>query len=142
MTTADVVDNQRNLIMDEKPKRVDLFAWGADHVNPEKASDPDMMYDITGDDFIQYLCGLSYSDENICIITGLKVSCARMGKITETELNHPSILVVMISTCVNVTVNRTATNVGEVASFYTVEVENPKSVNVTVNLTELKFSKV
>ncbi|KAK8947521.1 Subtilisin-like protease SDD1 [Platanthera guangdongensis] len=143
MTTADVVDNHGNPIMDEKMNPADLFAMGAGHVNPEKASDPGLIYDITGDDFIRYLCGLGYSDEEICIISGLEgVSCAQIGKITEVELNYPSILVVMNVVGVNVTVNRTVTNVGEADLFYTVEVESPKGIKVTVNPAELKFSEV
>ncbi|KAK8934192.1 Subtilisin-like protease SDD1 [Platanthera zijinensis] len=128
--------------MDEKLNYEDHFVLSADHVNPEKASDPGLIYDITDDDFIQYLCGLGYSDENICIIFGLKVSCARMRKIIEIELNYPSILVFLNATRANITVSRTTMHVKEAASFYTVEVETPKGVGVMVNPIELKFSKV
>ncbi|KAH0457170.1 hypothetical protein IEQ34_015077 [Dendrobium chrysotoxum] len=140
MTTADVVDDRGKPIMDEKLKPADYFALGAGHVNPEKATDPGLVYNISSYDYIRYICGVGYSDNDVTIIAGRDVSCAREGQIAEAELNYPSILVAMNAT--KMTVNRKVTNVGEAGSRYKVEVESPKGVKVKVKPQKLKFSEV
>ncbi|OEL18303.1 Subtilisin-like protease SBT1.2 [Dichanthelium oligosanthes] len=46
MTTADPIDRSGNPILNEQHQPADFFATGAGHVNPDKAVDPGLAYDI------------------------------------------------------------------------------------------------
>ncbi|OEL32598.1 Subtilisin-like protease SBT1.2 [Dichanthelium oligosanthes] len=67
MTTADVTDRAGNPILDEQRVPADWFATGAGHVNPDKATDPGLVYDIAHNDYIGYLCGL-YTSQEVSVI--------------------------------------------------------------------------
>ncbi|PQQ09154.1 subtilisin-like protease SBT1.7 [Prunus yedoensis var. nudiflora] len=69
MTTAEVENLAGSAIVDQTLFAADIFALGAGHVNPSKANDPGLIYDIQPEDYIPYLCGLNYTDEQIQVIT-------------------------------------------------------------------------
>lgn len=77
MTTASRVNLNGKAIVDERELPADIFATGAGHVNPVKANDPGLVFDIRSDDYIPYLCGLGYSNEQIRIIVKKNVSCLK-----------------------------------------------------------------
>nr|XP_010919426.1 subtilisin-like protease SBT1.2 [Elaeis guineensis] len=135
MTTSDVASNNRKPILDEKHLPASFFAMGAGHVNPSKAADPGLIYDLDVDDYIRYLCGLLSG--NVGEIVRRNISCSKFGSISEAELNYPSMVLPPGST-----VNRTVTNVGKANDVYKVEVEAPKGAKVTVTPPILEFSKV
>ncbi|GLT54084.1 hypothetical protein SLA2020_273130 [Shorea laevis] len=67
MTTADITDHSGKPIMDgDKPAGV--FATGAGHVNPGKALDPGLIYDIQPDEYITHLCTLGYTTSEIFLL--------------------------------------------------------------------------
>ncbi|URD82545.1 Peptidase inhibitor I9 [Musa troglodytarum] len=68
MTTASVQDHSGNPIVNEQLLPADLFATGAGHVNPAKASNPGLVYDLSADDYIAYLCGLGYASKQVSVI--------------------------------------------------------------------------
>ncbi|KAH0655057.1 hypothetical protein KY285_029939 [Solanum tuberosum] len=126
MTTVD---------LDEKS---DLFATGAGHVNPSRASDPGLIYDIKPEDYVQYLCGLKYPNKAACMSILRKVNC--LSKIAEAELNYPSFSIGLGLEAQTYT--RTVTNVGEAVSSYVVEIVPPQGVDVKVNPPLLNFSEL
>ncbi|XP_066396595.1 uncharacterized protein [Miscanthus floridulus] len=65
MTTADVTDRAGNAILNEQRVASDLFATGAGHVNPEKAVDPGLVYDIAPSDYVGFLCGCTNVGEEV-----------------------------------------------------------------------------
>lgn len=69
MTTSYFLDNNGNSIMDEKIHPADPFSMGAGHVDPSKAADPGLEYDIGPDEYIGLLCSLRYTDGEVQIIT-------------------------------------------------------------------------
>ncbi|XP_006664000.1 subtilisin-like protease 3 [Oryza brachyantha] len=140
MTTAYVVDNQNKPILDEKFNTAGHFAIGAGHVNPFEAIDPGLIYDTDEAQYISYLCGLGYTDAQVEIITHQKDSCQNGTKITEAELNYPSVAV--RASAGKLVVNRTVTNVGEANSSYTVEIDMPREVKASVSPTKLEFTKM
>jgi hypothetical protein len=92
VTTADVIDRAGKPILNEQRLPADLFATGAGHVNPEKAADPGLVYDIEVSDYIGYLCGL-YDSRNVSVIARPPVDCSAVTVIPESMLNYPSISV-------------------------------------------------
>ncbi|KAG8474107.1 hypothetical protein CXB51_033597 [Gossypium anomalum] len=58
MTTADVIDNANGRIIDMITGVAGTpLDFGAGHINPNKAIDPGLVYDIEIQDYINYLCG-------------------------------------------------------------------------------------
>ncbi|XP_074567148.1 subtilisin-like protease [Curcuma longa] len=58
-----------NPINDEQHNKASFFDMGADNVNPSKAMDPGLVYDIKPDDYVRFLCELGYSDKQVVIVT-------------------------------------------------------------------------
>ncbi|XP_058106617.1 subtilisin-like protease 4 [Magnolia sinica] len=139
MTTADLVTNDGRLIVDENLRPADLFATGAGHMNPSKASNPGLIYDLQPYNYISYLCGLGYTDTQVGAIACRSISCSNITSIVEGELNYPSFLVRLGPTQ---TFHRTVTNVGKAKSTYSVKIVMPQGVNVVVEPDALCFSEV
>ncbi|OUZ99470.1 Peptidase S8/S53 domain [Macleaya cordata] len=139
MTTADDLNLEGKLIVDQNLNIANLFATGSGHVNPSKANDPGLVYDIQPDDYIPYLCGLGYTDNQVGIIAHRAIKCSDYTSITEGELNYPSFSVTLGQ---SQTFTRTVTNVGEAYSSYGVEIVKPDGVSVSVNPDMLYFTKV
>ncbi|KAF2304053.1 hypothetical protein GH714_026692 [Hevea brasiliensis] len=53
-----------------------VFEIGAGHVNPSKANDPGLIYDLKPDEYVPYLCGLGYSNKHVGIIVKRTVKCS------------------------------------------------------------------
>jgi subtilisin family serine protease len=138
MTSADTLSLENKLIVDETLQPANIFATGSGHVNPSRADDPGLVYDIQPDDYIPYLCGLGYSDREVGIIAHKKINCTETSSIPEGELNYPSFSVVLGS---SQTFTRTVTNVGEAYSSYVAIVTEPKGVDVKVQPKKLYFSE-
>ncbi|URD79419.1 subtilisin-like protease [Musa troglodytarum] len=142
MTTAYVTDNSRGPILDERHLPADFFAIGAGHVNPPKAIDPGLVYDLTPQDYIPYLCGL-YESYLVEVIVGRPVDCSSPKSIREGELNYPSIsLTLPANNLKSVRYRRTVTNVGEPTSTYRVKLDVPQEVSATVTPTRLSFDEL
>ncbi|KAH7864076.1 hypothetical protein Vadar_025459 [Vaccinium darrowii] len=140
MTTADLQNHNHNLIVDERMLPANIFATGSGHVNPSKANDPGLIYDIKPEDYIPYLCGLNYTDQEVRLITATKVKCAEVGSIPEALLNYPSFAIALGSTEQMYT--RRVTNVGPANSTYASVIVQPLGVNVILSPTTLRFSRV
>lgn len=140
MTTADVKNLRGNPILDQTSCPANLFATGTGHVNPSKANDPGLVYDIQTDDYIPYLCGLKYTDNEVQVITQRKVKCLEVKSIPEAQLNYPSFSIVFGLT--PQTYTRTVTNVGPPSSIYKVEVVPPKGVSIKVMPDVITFTEV
>ncbi|OEL28812.1 Subtilisin-like protease SBT1.2 [Dichanthelium oligosanthes] len=145
MTTADVTDRAGNPILDEQRAPANWFATGAGHVNPDKAADPGLVYDIVPSDYIGYLCGL-YTSQNVSVIARQAVNCAAVKVIPESMLNYPSISVAFPQAwnwSTPAVVERTVRNVGEVPSVYYAAVDMlDDDVTVGVYPRELVFTEV
>ncbi|KAK4710997.1 hypothetical protein R3W88_005510 [Solanum pinnatisectum] len=143
MTTTDLVNLGGKPIEDERGAPADFFATGAGHVNPLRASDPGLIYDIQPEDYVPYLCGLNYSNRAVSMFVLRKVNC--LSPIPEAELNYPSFSVALGLEAQTYT--RTVTNVGEAVLTYVVEIVPPQGVDVRVdppllNLSELNQKKI
>ncbi|KAL6660316.1 hypothetical protein ACP70R_002438 [Stipagrostis hirtigluma subsp. patula] len=140
MTTADITDRRGKPIMDGDGGRADVFAMGAGHVNPARAVDPGLVYDIQPADYVTHLCTLGYTHMEIFKITHAGVNCsAVLQQDRGFTLNYPSIAVALKNRATTAVLRRTVTNVGTPNSTYTVQVAAPPGVKVTVAPTTLAF---
>ncbi|GFP81846.1 subtilisin-like protease sdd1 [Phtheirospermum japonicum] len=137
MTTAGLVNAGKTAILDEKLTPADVFATGAGHVHPSKATDPGLVYDLEPDDYIPFLCGLGYTDKQVGTIAHKSVNCT--SKIPQGQLNYPTFSVSLGS---SQTFKRTVTNVGEPSSYYFAKIVAPKGVKITVKPWQLWFWRV
>ncbi|KAL2321647.1 hypothetical protein Fmac_026026 [Flemingia macrophylla] len=138
MTSADTINFEQKLIVDETLHPADIFATGSGHVNPSRANDPGLVYDIQPDDYLPYLCGLGYDDTAVGLIAHRTIKCSEFSSIPEGELNYPSFSVVL---GYPQTYTRTVTNVGEANSTFVVMVAAPEGVEVKVWPNKLHFSE-
>ncbi|KAK4389487.1 Subtilisin-like protease SBT1.2 [Sesamum angolense] len=142
MTTADVVNGAQRPIEDERFLPASIFATGAGHVNPSRANDPGLVYDIQPDDYIPYLCGLNYTQREIYFIVQRRVNCSAVTSIPEAQLNYPSFALTFTPRSTPQSYTRTVTNVGGRNTSYRVEIVPPPGINVVVAPTTLNFAQV
>lgn len=145
MTTAYTHDREGTPLLDEKSYNFStVWDMGAGHVDPEKALDPGLVYDLTMNDYLDFLCASNYSREDIQQIARVSVRCNRKHQ-KPWNLNYPAISVAFDSTSkvskMVVVVTRTVTHVGNGASNYIVTVTNPKGVNVIVYPPKMNFKQ-
>ncbi|RLM74390.1 subtilisin-like protease [Panicum miliaceum] len=144
MTTADPIDRSGNPILNEQHLPADFFATGAGHVNPDKAVDPGLVYDIDPADYVGFLCSI-YASQDVSVIARRAVDCSAVTAIPDHALNYPSISVsfppAWNSTAGPVAVvRRTARNVGEAPAVYYPYVDLPAGV-VHVAPSSLRFTE-
>ncbi|XP_057742232.1 subtilisin-like protease SBT1.1 [Arachis stenosperma] len=148
MTTAYTVNNRGSPLLDIASNTssafANPFAFGSGHVNPECASDPGLVYDITNKDYLNYLCSLNYTPTQIAIISKGHFKCSKDSFFQLGDLNYPSFSVSfdINGTNSSVTYKRVVTNVGYPSSSYTVKVEEPNGVLIKVEPRNLRFGKL
>ncbi|KAL2553771.1 Subtilase family protein [Forsythia ovata] len=142
MTTAYTLDNTNSPLRDAVDNSFsNPWAHGSGHVDPRKALSPGLIYDITPEEYIMFLCSLDYTLEHVqTIVKRSNITCSR--KFTDpSQLNYPSFSVLFGKSRV-ARYSRELTNVGAARSIYQVTVEAPKNVVVTVKPSSLVFRNV
>ncbi|KAA0055770.1 hypothetical protein IC582_003140 [Cucumis melo] len=142
MTTAYTQDNTNSSLRDAAGGGFsNPWAHGAGHVDPHKALSPGLLYDISTNDYIAFLCSLDYGIDHVqAIVKRSNITCSR--KFADPgQLNYPSFSVVFGSKRV-VRYTRIVTNVGAAGSVYDVATTAPSVVKVTVKPSKLVFTKV
>lgn len=147
MTTAYVHDSENAPISDAasvNSTSATPFAFGSGHVDPETASDPGLIYDISTDGYLNYLCSLNYNSTQMALFAGENFTCPDSADLQSGDLNYPSFAVVFKTNAQNVTAayKRTVTNVGTPASTYVVHVTEPKGVNIIVEPEVMNFQEI
>lgn len=144
MTTAYKVDNSGKNIMDlATGRKSSPFVHGSGHVDPNRALDPGLVYDIESSDYIGFLCAIGYGPSRISPFTKdtSSVNCSEHSLASPGDLNYPSFSVVFMSESV-VKYRRVVKNVGSNANaVYEVKVNGPSSVEVKVTPSKLNFSE-
>ncbi|KAF3320227.1 Subtilisin-like protease SBT5.3 [Carex littledalei] len=120
------------------------------HVDLNKALDPGLVYEIDYKEYIPYLCGLGFKDEDVTNIVypAAEVQCAKVKSIPEEQLNLPSISVPLPRNNTtsysngNKTIYRTVTNVGKATMSYKATISVPKGVSVKFLPSTLKFKSL
>ncbi|KAJ3680493.1 hypothetical protein LUZ60_016771 [Juncus effusus] len=144
MTTAYTTNQEGNPISDQLTHiPATPYDMGSGHVDPSKAMDPGLVYDLTPEDYIPYLCSLGYTDRDIATIIHPKppVQCKKMKIIREEQLNYPSISM-SLGPNRTITIRRTVTNVGEAESTYNAVINVPKELSAKVMPKTIRFKSV
>ncbi|KAK0581228.1 hypothetical protein LWI29_011568 [Acer saccharum] len=145
MTTAYTLNNKKSPISDvDSSNSVGPFAYGSGHVDPERAVDPGLIYDIAAEDYLKYLCNLNYTSAEIALFTRGNFTCPKITAFGARDLNYPSFAVNFRGGVQNGSLEykRTVTNVGIPTSSYAVQVEVPNGVSVIVKPKILSFNKL
>lgn len=150
LTTAYTLDNSGKNLQDLATwKESTPFIHGAGHVDPNRALNPGLVYDLNSDDYVAFLCSIGYDSKRIAVFLGDATSsdvCARKVAITGNftspgDLNYPSFSVVFNSNQDRVKYKRVVKNVGsEADAVYEVNVSAPPGVEINVLPSKLVFS--
>lgn len=138
MTSARIKDNSGKALTNSFAETATPFSYGSGHVWPNRAMDPGLVYDLTNNDYLNFLCALGYNSTQIKTFSIEPYVCPSTPIRLE-DLNYPSIAVPRLSG--QATVTRTVKNVGPPGT-YNVRVFVPPGVSVAVKPSTLKFSKV
>ncbi|XP_038703971.1 subtilisin-like protease SBT3 [Tripterygium wilfordii] len=146
MTSADITDNTQRPIIDsgDDLKPASPIAMGAGQVNPNKALDPGLVYDVGVDDYVNLLCGLGFTAKQIKAITrSSTTNCSAQSL----DLNYPSFIAYFNKNdsksgpTIVQEFKRTVTNVGEGMSTYIAKVPALEGLKVSVTPEKLVFKK-
>ncbi|KAJ3695784.1 hypothetical protein LUZ60_001161 [Juncus effusus] len=147
MTTAYNLDNSGEVIKDlASGDESTPFVRGAGHVDPNKAMEPGLVYDLSIDDYLGFLCSIGYVSSQIAVFTrdGSYTNCTEVQSLRSPgDLNYPAFSVVFSSYNDVVKYKRTVTNVGsEGSTVYKAKVKSPSGVSVKVEPSKLEFDSV
>ncbi|KAF7837051.1 subtilisin-like protease SBT3.9 isoform X1 [Senna tora] len=139
VTTASQTGNDGDVISEQGSTRkaADPFDIGGGLVNPNKAMDPGLLYEISPQEYIQFLCSMSYSSKSISRLSKTSTSCKK-EKNPGMNLNLPSITVPNLKKTVRVM--RRVRNVGNVTATYKAIVKAPYGIKVRVEPEILRFN--
>ncbi|KAL2895121.1 Subtilisin-like protease SBT1.7 [Bienertia sinuspersici] len=124
------------------------FDHGAGHVDPIEALDPGLVYDITVNDYIDFLCALNYSSDEIKHTTAQAYNCSSSKTYSIGDLNYPSFSINLETASENgdskttstFKYTRILTNVGKPATYKASVSPHTSSVKVAVEPESLTFN--
>ncbi|XP_061347576.1 subtilisin-like protease SBT1.7 [Gastrolobium bilobum] len=142
MTTAYTAYKNGQKLQDsatEKPSTP--FDHGAGHVDPVSALNPGLVYDLTVDDYLGFLCALNYTASQIETLAKRKFQCDASRKYSVNDLNYPSFAVVFQSMGGSNVVKHTRilTNVGPAGTYKASVTSDTPSVKISVEPQVLSF---
>ncbi|XP_020085470.1 subtilisin-like protease SBT1.3 [Ananas comosus] len=142
MTTAYVHDNTFRPLTDAATGGPSTpYDHGAGHIRPLKALDPGLVYDITPDDYFEFLCTQKLSPLQLKVFTKSSNRTCRHTLASAGDLNYPAISAVFTEQPASaLSLHRTVTNVGPPASTYRVKVTPFKGADVIVEPKALHFT--
>ncbi|KAF5467368.1 hypothetical protein F2P56_017196 [Juglans regia] len=119
------------------------LAYGAGNINPSKAPNPGLIYDIDAADYIKFLCGQGYNTKILQLLTGDNSSCSDATNGTVNDLNYPAFA---LSTpplrSINRVFIRIVTNVGSPTSTYKAILNSPLGLTIKVTPSILSFTSL
>ncbi|MCD7452647.1 hypothetical protein HAX54_017707 [Datura stramonium] len=123
------------------------LASGSGQINPRKAINPGLIYDLDFDSYIGYICKEGYNSTNIALLTGSKkYNCSSIPKAKGADgLNYPSMHLQLQhanESDISAIFYRTVTYVGNGKAVYKAKVRGPNCLSIKVVPNILSFSKV
>ncbi|KAF0905869.1 hypothetical protein E2562_008901 [Oryza meyeriana var. granulata] len=150
MTTAATLDNSGRDITDQGVQlrvanatftSATPLATGAGHVRPQLAMDPGLVYNAGAKDYVDFLCSLNYTVEQLRAFVPDTAGCTTTLSGGPANLNYPSFVVAFNGSTHVRTLTRTMTKVYEKPETYSVTVSAPAEVKVTVMPATLVFKE-
>ncbi|KAL7245252.1 hypothetical protein ACSBR2_000552 [Camellia fascicularis] len=119
MTTANTLDNTDTALKDQLTGLpATPLDFRAGHVNPNKAMDPGLIYNMGFHDYVDFLCRLGYNKKQMSVVLKRNQwSCNQ----NPTDLNYPSFIAIFPRNTSSVTAetfSRVVTNVGDDTAIY------------------------
>ena len=126
-----------------KKKPATPFDFGVGHVDPVLALNPGLVYDLTVDDYLSFLCALNYSAADIETVARRKFRCDPKKEYSVTNLNYPSFAVVFEGGhgVEEIKHTRTLSNVGAAGTYKVSIKSDAPSVKISVEPEVLSFKK-
>lgn len=127
--------------------------YGAGHVDPVAAKDPGLVYDLAAPDYLDFLCALNYTAEQMSLVARRRYACAAGRAYSVGDLNYPSFAVPFESATMGAAgralgsgkerkkYTRTVTNVGGPGTYRASVSSESKGVKISVVPPVLRFSK-
>ncbi|KAF0900242.1 hypothetical protein E2562_029752 [Oryza meyeriana var. granulata] len=137
MTTARTQDNTGAPMRDHDGAEATAFAFGAGNVHPNRAVDPGLVYDLSTDDYLTFLCAMGFTTSELTKLSAGKFACPAKVPPME-DLNYPSIVVPALRH--SATVTRRLKNVGRPGTYRSTW-HAPYGINMTVEPAALEFKK-
>ncbi|OWM83629.1 hypothetical protein CDL15_Pgr004058 [Punica granatum] len=137
MTSARTRDNTMKPMLDGSFVKATPFSYGAGHLRPNRAVDPGLVYDMSSEDYLDFLCALGYNQTMIQQFTDEPHKCP--DSLSLFDVNYPSFSVPNFSG--KASLYRRVKNVGSPGTYKAV-VHHPLGVSVSVEPTRLTFVKV
>lgn len=106
-------------------------------MNPNRAMDPGLVYDLNNDDYLSFICSLGYNESQIMLFTEGSYICPKTLSLI--DLNYPSIAVPCLKG--SVTVTRTLKNVGSPGT-YNARIVPPRGVSAKIEPETIKFERL
>lgn len=126
------------------------FDHGAGHVDPVAALDPGLIYDLTAEDYIDFLCALNYTSNQITALTKKTLTCSTSKTHRVPDLNYPSFAVTFateqssssVGGSSSVKYTRTLTNVGTPGTYKATFSMDTPDMKISVVPDVLEFNEV
>lgn len=144
--TASQINNMKGPFTAELGAIATAYDYGAGEISTNRASQPGLVYETTAIDYLNFLCYHGYNKSTIKVISK-KVpagfACPKESKADLiSNINYPSIAVFNLNGKNSRSITRTLTNVaGGGNTTYSVTIEAPTGLTVTVSPTRLQFTK-
>ncbi|CAJ2664207.1 unnamed protein product [Trifolium pratense] len=138
MTTARIKDNTGKLLLNSSLENATPFAYGAGHIQPNRAVDPGLVYDLNVTDYMNYLCNRGYEGSHLSVFYRKPYTCPKYFNLL--DFNYPTISIPNFKIRHSINVTRTLTNVGP-PSTYKVRIAVPREVFVSVEPKVLHFKE-
>ncbi|KAL2552011.1 Subtilisin-like protease SBT1.7 [Forsythia ovata] len=154
MTTAYTAYKNGKMLQDVATGKPSTpFDYGAGHVDPISALNPGLVYDLTVEDYIDFLCALNYTTPQISALARRNFTCDSSKTYSLNNLNYPSFAVSLqaemgstigsgSSTGSSVVKHtRTLTNIGSPGTYKASVSTTNGSVKISVEPEMLTFSR-
>lgn len=138
MTTAYTIDGTGSTLRDQSTGHpATPLDFGAGHIDPNRAMDPGLIYDLDVENYIDFLCGLGYNEKQMMtIIRRSGWNCSQKS----TDLNYPSFVAIFTNQTVK-NFSRVVTNVGQKDAVYQANLKFPAAIKISVEPSTLTFTE-
>ncbi|WVZ10816.1 hypothetical protein V8G54_015346 [Vigna mungo] len=137
MTTARTRDNTGKAMLDVDGEKANPFAYGSGHIRPNRAMDPGLVYDLSMNDYLNFLCLTVHNQTRIMPFSGAHYRCPEIVEIL--DFNYPTITIPKLYGTASLT--RRVKNVGSPGT-YTARLRVPAGLSISVEPRVLKFDKI